>query len=145
MMDFNITLLIQFVNFVVTLVVLNYLLIRPIRAIVKKRRDLASGLFSDAESFTADADKKLEQYEAALAKARKEAADLREASKNAGLAQQEDLLRAAHAEAQDFLRTSREQTRNAVAETASAMKKRIPGLAEMAATKLLGKKARPSA
>ena len=50
MLDINITLLIQLVNFIVTLVVLDYLLIKPIRGIIKKRRDLAAGMLSDEAS-----------------------------------------------------------------------------------------------
>ncbi len=144
MIDIDITILFQFVNFIITLVVLNYLLIRPIRDIVKKRRDLAAGLLSDAESFTSGAAKKLEQYEAALAKAREEAAKARDEQKAGAAARQEDLLHAAQQEAQEYLAASREQTRAAVSEATAALRGRIPALAALAAAKLLGKK-KPSA
>ena len=41
--DLNITLWIQLANFLVTLVVLNYLLISPIRKIIRKRKDNVEG------------------------------------------------------------------------------------------------------
>ena len=44
MVDLNITLWIQLANFLVTLVVLNYLLISPIRKIIRKRKDNVEGL-----------------------------------------------------------------------------------------------------
>lgn len=145
MFDVNITLGIQLVNFIVTIVVLNYVLIQPIRGIVKKRRDLASGMLHDAETFAANAANKLENYEAALTKAREEASAMRDVKKSEGTAREAELLEAAGREAQEYLRASREETRKAVAETMSAMEKRVPELAQMAAARLLGKTKRSSA
>lgn len=145
MFDINITLVIQLANFIVTLVVLNFLLIRPIRDIVKKRRDHASGMLSDAESFTTGAAEKLENYEASLGKAREEASVVRENLKNEGAARESELLGRAQREAQEFLASSRESTRQAVADTMAAMEKQVPELAKMAATRLLGKSKRSSA
>lgn len=145
MFDVNITTIIQLINFIVTIVVLNYVLIQPIRGIVKKRRDLASGMLNDAESFAANAADKLENYEAVLVKAREEAAAFRDMKKSEGMSREAELLEAAQHEAQDYLRSSREETRKAVAETMAAMEKRVPELAKMATARLLGKNKRSSA
>lgn len=145
MFDINLTLGIQVINFVVTIIVLDVLLIRPIRAIVKKRRDLASGLLGDAESFTASAADKLEAYEAALAKAREEAALSRDALKNEGATREAELLETAHRDAQAFLETSRASTRKAVADAAKALEKQVPEMAKLVVTRLLGKPKRSSA
>lgn len=145
MFDVNLTLAIQFVNFVVTLVVLDYLLIRPIRGIIKKRRDLASGMLSDAAAFTEGAACKLENYEAALARAREEAAALRDKRREEGAAREAGILEAAHSEAREFLHSSRESTEAAVAQTRAAMEKRVPEFADMAVASLLGKSRRSSA
>ena len=145
MLDINITVLIQLVNFIVTLVVLDYLLIKPIRGIIKKRRDLASGMLSDAETFTTEAAQKLEEYEAALAKAREEAALTREACKNEALAVESSIVETARKDAQTFLSASREETRSAVTQAMSDMEKRIPELARITVDRLLGKSTRPSA
>ncbi len=145
MIDIDITIFFQFANFVVTLVALNFLLIRPLRDIVKKRRDLAAGLLSDTESFTAAAAKKLEQYEAALVKAREEAAAVRDAQKAEGTGTQENLLQAAQQEAQDYLVASRSRTSAAVAEASADLKKRVPDLAALVAAKLLDRKTRSAA
>ena len=144
MLDINITLLIQLVNFIVTLVVLDFLLIKPIRGIIKKRRDLASGMLSDAETFTTEAAVKLENYETALAKAREEAAAVREARKGEALARESSLLETARQDAHEFLQSSREETRTAVAQTMTDMEKRIPDLSRLAVDRLLGKSKRSS-
>jgi F-type H+-transporting ATPase subunit b len=140
MIDINGTLLIQLVNFIVALVGMNFLLIKPIRAIVRKRRDLASALLRDAEQFTAEAARKLEHYEAALARTREEAARNREADKAAALAREDRILADAQKEAQDFLRAARESTGRSVSQAMEEMRGRIPGLAKLAADVLLGKK-----
>ena len=49
MIDLNITLLIQLVNFLITLVVLNFLIIRPVRELIKKRNENMTRLINEAE------------------------------------------------------------------------------------------------
>ncbi len=144
MLDINSTLLIQLVNFLVTVVVLNFLLIKPIRGIIQKRRDLAGGMLADAESFTANAAAKLKHYELALAKAREDAASVRETRKSEALAREADLLEAARQDAHEFLQSSREETKNAVAQTVADMEARIPGLSRLVVERLLGKSKRSS-
>jgi len=145
MLDINITLLIQLVNFLVTLIVLNFLLIKPIRDIVKKRRDLAAGMLTDSEDFISDAAVKLENYNAALTKAKEEAVAAREAYKNEATAKESDILEAARADAQAFLQSSREETKAAMAETLVSLEQRIPELSRLVVDQMLGKTNRSSA
>ena len=140
MIELNITILIQLVNFIVALVVMNYLLISPVRKIIKQRRDLASGMLRDTEQFTSDATSKLHAYEAALANARENAQEQREASKAAALAQEVNILENAHIEAQKFLNDSRTHTRDQINSAMGEMRAKIPFLAEKAVAKLLGEK-----
>ena len=141
MFDINITTIIQFVNFAVTLLMLDFLLIRPVRAIVKKRRDLAGAMIHDAQAFIDNANEKLASYEYALAKAREEAAAVREECKQQAANQEAELLQQAQADAQGFLKASREDVHSAVADAMHEMHKRTPDLAKLAAARLLGKKA----
>ena len=145
MLDINITLLIQLVNFLVTLIVLNFLLIKPIRDIVKKRRDLAAGMLTDSEDFISDAAVKLENYNAALTKAKEEAVAAREAYKNEATAKESNILEAARADAQAFLQSSREETKTAMAETLESLVQRIPELSRLVVDQMLGKTNRSSA
>lgn len=50
MLDLNITMLFQLANFLITLFVLNLLLIRPIRKIIRDRKALMDNLSGEAES-----------------------------------------------------------------------------------------------
>ena len=61
MLDLNITLLFQLVNFLVSIVVLNYLLIKPLRKIMRERKAMMAELGSEAEGFEAKAQSSLDK------------------------------------------------------------------------------------
>ncbi len=138
MIDLNFTLLIQLVNFLVTLVVLNALLIRPIRGIIKLRADKMSGLMDEAETFLAEADQKLQNYETALANARSEAAGIRDAKKAEGLVEEQSLITTASGNAHTILQTSRKQIATEMDQAMVTLKSQVDTLAEKAAGKVLG-------
>ena len=73
MLDLNITLLFQLANFFIALFVLNLLLIRPVREIIKKRNGIMDGMAAEADAFNAEATEKLNAYEAELARAGRKA------------------------------------------------------------------------
>ncbi|MFR8277100.1 MAG: ATP synthase F0 subunit B [Desulfovibrio fairfieldensis] len=59
MLDLNITLVFQLVNFFIAIFVLNILLIRPIREIIKKRNGVMDNLAGEADSFESQAAERL--------------------------------------------------------------------------------------
>lgn len=59
MLDLNVTMIFQLVNFLVAIYVLNILLIRPIRDIIKKRNGIMDGMAEEAESFEYQAAERL--------------------------------------------------------------------------------------
>jgi F-type H+-transporting ATPase subunit b len=138
MISLDVTMFIQMVNFLITLVVLNYLLITPVREKIAERKALTSGYAGDIEKFTSAATEKLSKYEAALAEARTQAGQAREALKAQGAAREQEMLHAAHAEASAYLQSSREETAK---ETQAAMKtllSQVNDLAAKAMSKILG-------
>lgn len=138
MINLDFTLLIQLVNFIVTLLVLNALLIRPIREIIKQRADKMSGLVGDTEGFLENANQKLSNYEAALSEARRGASAVREAKKEEGLTKEQELVTAASNEAQAILQASREQVAKDVKAAMDTLKGQVGALAEKATAKVLG-------
>jgi F-type H+-transporting ATPase subunit b len=99
MLDINLTLFIQLANFLITMAALNFLLIRPVRDMIKKRRALASKLLQEADSFAQEAEKRLDGYEKALAEARRKGAASRDAKKEEGMGQESAILARAREEA----------------------------------------------
>jgi F-type H+-transporting ATPase subunit b len=138
MLDVNLTLLIQLGNFIITLVVLNFLLIRPVRDIIRRRREIASGLLQDTENFLKDAEERLACYEEALVQARIQGAKHRESCKKEALRREDDILAEAQAETREFLLAMSEKTRKSAEAAEEELFKRIPDLAADAADALLG-------
>lgn len=138
MLDLNVTLIFQLVNFFIAIFFLNILLIRPIREIIKKRNGIMDGMAAEADNFQEEARQKLANYEAELARARKDGALTREEGKNAGLAELRDIVGNARESARQML----EQNRAAIesqAETAlSELRDGIDGFSAKMGQKLMG-------
>lgn len=138
MIDLNITMLFQLVNFLVTLVVLNALLIRPVREIIKQRQGKMAGLLGESEQFSGQAEAKIKNYEAILAQARSEAASERELARAAGQAREHDIVLAANKEAQDYLLKARADVSAQVATAMDSLRSQVGALAAKATAKVLG-------
>ena len=138
MIDIDFTLVIQLVNFLITIVVLNFLLIKPVREQISARSALTSGYVSDIEKFSAEASTKVSAYEASLAEARAKASLARDALKAEGQAQEQVLLQAAQAETQAFLRSSKEKTAKEAEAAKNALLSQVDTYAAKAAAKILG-------
>lgn len=135
--DLDITLAIQSINFIITLVVLNYLLIKPVREQLTQRRATVKGLEDEVNAFVASANEKLRGYEETLAHARESAtrmrAEAREAAEIAGL---EVLGQAAH-DAQATLQAAQAATRAEVAKTRESLTGSLTTFTDAALAKLL--------
>lgn len=137
MVDLNITLAIQIVNFVVALIVLNYVLIKPIRGILQKRRDIVNGLVQDTEKQNSEASARIERYEADLDAARVIAAEQRDLIKQQGADIERGILADAQNEAQVFLHKSRKEIEQEVAEAMKGLRAQVDALAGKVVAKVL--------
>ena len=129
MVDLNITLWIQLANFLVTLVVLNYLLISPIRKIIRKRKDNVEGLIGEIEAFTAEKQQLLEAREAA--------AIYRKDGKVMGELERARIFDAASKDAQSEVRTTQAAVRADAGVTRRALQAKMHEFTEAAMAKLL--------
>ena len=138
MIDLNITFFFQLVNFLVTLVVLNAILIRPVRGTIRQRRDKMPGLLGESEQYAGQADTKLKNYEATLVKARAEATAERDKARAEGVAREQVILADAGRQAQDYLVKSRQEVAAQVKTAMDALKGQVDALAAKATAKVLG-------
>ena len=137
MMELNFTLLIQLVNFLITLVVLNWLIISPIRKIIGVRRSKLEGLDADASSFAGQAAEKMDNYSATLAAARACAAAAREAMRASGLEREASLLTSAYEQAEAMLAQRRKEIFDATDAAERGLRAQVPALAIKAAERVL--------
>lgn len=137
MLDLNITLVFQLVNFFIAIFVLNILLIRPIREIIKKRNGVMDNLAGEADSFESQAAERLANYEAELACARQDAGLTREEGRNAGLTEQQGIVGTAQKSARDILADTRRSLRGQAEATLSELRNQVSDFSARLADRLI--------
>lgn len=138
MIDLDITLLIQFVNFLITLVVLQFLLIRPVRDQICKRRATVDGLSKEVKDFLRQADDEMATYEASLKSARESAMALRNAARAEAEAAAQGLLTDASADAQHTVHLAHNAMRAELDNARETLQKDVVTFSRAAVDKLLG-------
>jgi len=64
--NIDVTILIQFVNFLVLMAVLNFLLFRPLRAIMQQRKETVEGSYQNAKELEVEIEAKMTRYQEQL-------------------------------------------------------------------------------
>lgn len=137
MIDLDYTIVIQLVNFLVTIIVLNFVLIKPVRTQIAARNSLIENYTSEVEGFTAEAGEKLDSYEKALAKARSDAAVVRDGLKGEGLEAEQAIIAKAHGMTQEYLRSSREETQKSAQKAMTQLSAQVDEFARQAMSRIL--------
>jgi F-type H+-transporting ATPase subunit b len=137
MIDLNATFFVQFVNFLLILILLNVVLIGPIRRMLKKRAEFVAARMGEIERFTGSADTKLSDYEKALDAARQQATTGRLEMKAEGQAKEKTLLDAAAAAAAGQIQAARADIAAQTATAKKALGAGVEGLASKAVAKVL--------
>jgi F-type H+-transporting ATPase subunit b len=137
MIDLNATFFVQLINFLLILILLNVILIGPIRRMLKKRAEFVASQMEGIESFTTNADTKLADYEKALDAARQQATAGRMEMKAEGQAKEKTVLEAAAAEAAAKVQEARAQIASQTETAKKALGAGIEGLASKAVAKVL--------
>ncbi len=139
MIELNYTFFVQLVNFLVILTVLNLILFRPIRGIIKKRAEVMSEKLGSIVTFTAEAVDMLEGYKASLTGARVEAQQLRVALKAEGAEVEAEVLTTAGAEAAQKVAAARKEIDGQKQAALKALQGNVEGYAKSVADKVLSK------
>ena len=132
------TIFIQGLNFIVMIFLLNVVLIRPVREIIKKRKGLMADQLEKIEGFNSSAETKVADYEAQLTQARKEAGEIRNTAKDAGVAEEQAMLSEAGAEASNLIQAARAEIQSEVKVAMDQLAKDVNVYAEQATGKILG-------
>ena len=137
MIELNATLLIQMVNFLILLAILNLILYRPIRGIIKRRSEKLAADMNDVEKFNEQAEKKLQDYEQSLQEARTEAGAIRNDYRSEGSEKEKEIVDQAKQEAAQELEESRKQLRQQREEAQKKLFQEIDQYAEKVAQKVM--------
>jgi len=139
MIDLDWTFFAQLVNFLVILTVLNLILFRPIRGIIKKRAEVMGEKLGSIEAFTSDAESKLENYKASLSGARVSAQQVRVEMKAEGSQAEASILAKAGAEAAEKVAAARKEIDGQKQAALKALRGQVSGYAKSVADKVLSK------
>ena len=137
MIELNMTLLIQLVNFLILLAVLNLILYRPIRGVIKRRSEKLASDMSEVEKFNERAGEKLGNYEQSLQEARKQAGDIRAQYRDEGSEQEKEITDQARREANEELESARQQLREQRESAQEQLLREVDQYAEKVAQKVM--------
>jgi len=130
---------VQLANFIILLVVLNAVLIAPVRRMLKVRAERIAVQTSEIESFMSSAEGKVKNYEDALEQARRDAAAVRTGLRAEGQVNEKSILEAATNDATETLKLARHKVSTESKAAFDTMLAGVAGMAEKAASKILGK------
>jgi F-type H+-transporting ATPase subunit b len=139
MIDINISLLYQLINFIVLIIVLHFILFKPIRQVMLEREQNISSAFGDAKSAHDRAQSLLEQYNASLAEAKQRSAAAYNTNYQQGLDAQREMIMAERTKAGEMLDKARAEIAAASAAAQADLKKEAGRLSLDITAKLLGR------
>jgi F-type H+-transporting ATPase subunit b len=138
MIDLNISALIQIINFFIVLAVLNAILYRPIRAVIRKRAQRMEAQLHDIENFSAQAEQKMASYTSALSVAQQKGAEIRAQLKDEGYQEETALLEDVNKQAARELKNAREDAASQIRSTLDSLKAKVDGYAQKVTEKVVG-------
>ncbi|WP_027177735.1 ATP synthase F0 subunit B [Maridesulfovibrio bastinii] len=138
MIDLDYSFLIQLANFLITLMVLNFLMFGPIREIIKRRGELMKGQMGKIEQFTEQADSKMKGYEKALDEARRAGLELRSEFKVQAQEEEQKILSVAGKDAAATMKAARNELSSEKGEAMKALAGQVDEFAQKVTAKVLG-------
>ena len=129
-MDLDITFLLQFGLFVILLLILNPLLLRPMLQILEQPHEKIHGMRVEIERLQRQAAEDRENYEEQMGKALKEAQKAREEFRVAGREEERRILNAAREDVGRLITQAREEIRQAEVEAEQKLEAEVEGFAK---------------
>ncbi len=139
MIDINTSLFIQLANFIILLIVLNIILLKPIRQIMQDREQGISSAFSDAKAAQARMQNLLDQYNGSLAEAKQKATTMYNALYQQGLDVGRDMIAAERSTSGELLDKARGEIAEASAMARGDLRHEAEQLSQDISAKLLGR------
>lgn len=139
MIDINISVVWQMINFLALIVLLNFVLYRPIRGILKQRAEKMAQLGSDITSSEETVKSRTEQLEAQRAEARKQGAGVREDLKAEGHDEEKALIASATREMEEAVGKVRADIQSEISAARDELKSQVKGFGRDLAEKILGR------
>jgi len=138
LVSINFTLFVQLANFLILLVVLNFLLFKPILRVLDEREKLVKDAAEIKERLSGLADENIARYESQLLSAKQESMSIRTASRSEALGEFRKILQDTKEENAKELDIARKTLAAQAEESRTVLKTEAENLADKVAAKLLG-------
>jgi F-type H+-transporting ATPase subunit b len=139
MINLDITLVIQMINFLILLFVLNLILFRPIRNIIKERNQIVDTFNSDIASLTDSAQESMDQFELKIQEARKKGVARVQSMKDEGEEAEVELLAATTQEVQAKIEEARNRVAADIQEARTQLQTQVQAFSVAVTEKILGR------
>jgi F-type H+-transporting ATPase subunit b len=139
MINLDITLVIQMINFLLLLFVLNLILFRPIRKIIKERNQIVETFNSDIASLTGEAQASMEEFEEKLLEARKEGVGRVQSMKDEGEQAEVELIATTTQEVQAKIEEARKKVASDIQDARTELQKQVQTFSVAVTEKILGR------
>ena len=139
MINLDITLVIQMINFLVLLFVLNLILFRPIRNIIKERNQIVENFNTDITSLTDEAQASMDQFEQKLLEARKEGMVRVQSMKDEGEEAEAKLIATTNEEVQAKIEEARKKVASDIREARTQLQDQVQAFSLAVTEKVLGR------
>ena len=139
MINLDITLIIQMINFLVLLYVLNLILFRPIRNIIKERNQIVQGFNTDITSLQEAAQDSMEQFEQKIVQAREEGFARVQSMKDEGEEAEAELMATTNEEVQAKIEEARKKVASDIREARTQLQDQVQAFSLAVTEKVLGR------
>ena len=133
------TIWLQFVNFFVLMAVLNFILYRPLRGILNRRRETIDGSYAKAKELEVRISEKMARYQDQLQAAKLKGNEERAQLRKAAAGEEAEILGKAHSKAADQLQDIKKKVSSEAEAAAQVLKTETRVLAAQIASKVLGR------
>jgi len=139
MINPDITLIIQMVNFLILLFVLNLILFRPIRNIIKERNQIIQNFNTDINSLTDEAQDSMERFEQKVLEAKKEGMSRVQDKKGEGEEAEAELIAVTNEEVQAKIQEARQKVASDIQEARTQLQAQVQAFSVAVTEKVLGR------
>ncbi len=140
MVGVDISMPIQMVNFLVTLLILNFLLFRPIRRIIAERKEKVARSESEIERLRLGAQEKLSMFQSQLDQARAEGAEKKLAARKVAQEEERSLLDKVNGEMEATVAGAKAEITADAQKARAALREQADAFASAVAEKILGRR-----
>jgi len=138
MLELNKWFFVQLANFLILLVVLYYLLFRPMLNLFKERKDRINGFLDDAKAMDKKKEEALRQMEIELSEARNEAKAVIDTLQKEGMEMQKDIIEKSEKEAQEISKKAQEVLRAETEKARKTLRRDVEAFSREIVRKLVG-------